>query len=138
MANGVLTQTAGPRKISVPLTKVVIGVGVGLVQLGAQKFDEGRGNDPNKITSAQNVVPLVLTAVGIVLSIMKGANMRSIGNDLALVGGTLSTLRLSTIVSATAATRRFGGRKVSLRRGFAGASRSVMPYGMSANLSSLG
>ena len=139
MANGVLTTTAGPRQIKIPLTKVVIGVGVGLIQLAAIRLDQSAGRSPISISSAQNIVPLVLTAVGIVMSIMKGASVRSIGNDLALVGGTLATLSLSRIVTATngVAGRRFG-RSTSLRRGAPMASRSTMPYGMSANLSSLG
>lgn len=143
MANGLLglAQTAGPKKITVPLTKIAVGVGGGVIQLIATRLDQSRGTDPTNIMAIQNIAPLAMTGVGIILSLMKKASMRGLGNDLALVGGALSVLRLSTIVSSRAATRRFGGRSISLRRGSGAvmAQRTAsMPYGMSVNLSSLG
>lgn len=143
MANG-LVQQAGPKKISVPLTKIVIGAGLGLVQLAAIASDRAAMRNPTKITAAQNFVPIIFLIAGVGLSLAKNASARAIGNDIAVVSGAFAVLFLSKALTLGNGLRggMFGSRGISLRRG-AGAvmqqRTNPMSYGGSAaSFSALG
>lgn len=118
MANGIQTVEQRPRRIEVPLTRVVTGVAIGLVEIGAEFADERLGRPANKITSIQVITPLVGVAAGIALSLMKNKSMRIVGNDLSVGFGAIAVLKLGNILRSTIQTRKIkNAREISLRRG---------------------
>jgi len=106
------------RKIEVPLTRVVTGVGVGLTEVAAEFVDESRNKPATDITAAQNLLPIIGTAAGIGLALTKNKTMRMIGNDMAVGYGAIATLKLGNIARSTITGRKLKKLKeISLMRG---------------------
>ena len=65
------------------LKRVVIGAAVGGVQVLAEDNDAKSGKAPDSIRALQNLVPISLTAIGAVLTVVpKKNNLRTIGADI--------------------------------------------------------
>lgn len=106
------------RKIEVPLTRVVTGVAVGLSEVAAEFVDETRLKPSTDITAIQNILPIVGTAAGIGLALMKNKTARNIGNDMAVGYGAIATLKLGNLARATITGRKFKKMKeIQLQRG---------------------
>ena len=106
------------RKIEVPLTRVVTGVGIGLTEVAAEFIDESRAKPSTDITAIQNILPLVGTAAGIALALMKNKTARMIGNDMSVGYGTIATLKLGNLARATITGRKLKKlRQIQLKRG---------------------
>ena len=107
MANGNnQLQEQRPRRIEVPLTRVVTGVAIGHVEIGAEVVDERLNRPANSIRSVQVITPLVGVAAGIALSLMKNKSMRIVGNDLSVGFGALAVLKLGNVIRSTIQTRK--------------------------------
>ena len=116
--NNALAMIKNPRKIEVPLVRVVTGVGVGLIEVAAEVVDERRNKLSNDITAAQNIVPVVGTIVGIGMSLLNNDTARNIGNDIAVSFGAIATLKLANVARNTIALRKLKKlRELSIVRG---------------------
>ena len=117
MANNAVTITV-PRKVIVPLTRVVTGVAIGLVNVAAEFADESLGIPARQFQNVQTILPIVGTVAGIGLSLTKNNAMRVIGNDMAVGFGTIATLKLGNVARAALAGRKMKNlRQVALSRG---------------------
>lgn len=106
------------RKIEVPLTRVVTGVGIGLTEVAAVFVDESRNVSPNDITAIQNILPVVGLVGGVALALMKNKTARTIGNDMAVGYGTIATLKIGNVIRATIQGKKLKKLKeISLMRG---------------------
>lgn len=126
--NGAMTVTT-PRKISVPLVRVVTGVAVGLSEVAAEFIDESRSKLANDVTSAQVLLPVVGTVVGIGMGMMKNKSARKVGNDIAVGYGAIATLKLGNVARGTISARKLKKlRSLTVSRGGGHvASRSIAP-----------
>jgi len=116
MVNGITVTV--PRKVIVPLTRVVTGVAIGLVEVAAEFADESLGIPARQIQNVQTILPIVGTVAGIGLSLTKNNAMRVIGNDMAVGFGTIATLKLGNVARAALAGRKMKNlRQVALSRG---------------------
>ncbi len=116
MVNGITVTV--PRKVIVPLTRVVTGVAIGLVEVAAEFADESLGIPARQIQNVQTILPLVGVAAGIGLSLTKNNAMRVVGNDMAVGFGTIATLKLGNVARAALAGRKMKNlRQVALGRG---------------------
>lgn len=107
-----------PRKIEVPLVRVVTGVAVGLIEVGAEVIDERTNKLSNDITAIQNITPVVGTVIGIGMSLMKNETARNIGNDIAVGFGAIATLKLANVARNTIALKKLKKlRELSIVRG---------------------
>lgn len=126
--NGALQQVSNPRKIEVPLVRVVTGVAVGLIEVAAEVVDEKRNKLSNDITSVQNIVPVVGTVVGIVMSLTKNKSVRNVGNDIAVGFGAIATLKLANVARNTIAVKKLKKlRELSISRGGGISQKGVTP-----------
>ena len=137
MVNGQQMQEQRPKRIEVPLTRVVTGASIGLIEVAAEFADERLARDSNSIKSIQVITPLVGVAAGIGLSLMKNKTMRIIGNDLGVGFGAISVLKLTNLVRKGLATRKIKkAREIALRQGSGQLVTNNSTYGgKSANLS---
>lgn len=119
MANAIgPTTVQTPRKIEVPLVRVVTGVAVGLSEVAAEFIDESRGKRPEDITSFQVLLPIVGTVAGIGMGLMKNKSARKVGNDLAVGYGAIATLKLGNLARSTISGRKLKKlRQISISRG---------------------
>lgn len=125
--NGAL-QVSNPRKIEVPLVRVVTGVGVGLIEVAAEFADEKLNKLSNDITAVQNITPIVGTVIGIGMSLMKNKSVRNVGNDLAVGFGAIATLKLANVARNTIAIKKLKKlRELSISRGGAVATKGINP-----------
>lgn len=129
MANNAITIQV-PRKVIVPLTRVVTGVAIGLVNVAAEFADESLGLPARQLRNVQTILPLVGVVAGIGLALTKSASMRVIGNDMAVGFGTIATLRLGNVARAALAGRKMKKlQQVALGRG---SSQIIQSRGISA------
>ena len=129
MANNAITIQV-PRKVIVPLTRVVTGVAIGLVNVAAEFADESLGLPARQLRNVQTILPIVGVVAGIGLDLTKSASMRVIGNDMAVGFGTIATLRLGNVARAALAGRKMKNlRQVALGHG---SSQIIQSRGISA------
>ena len=138
MANGNSPlQVQTPRKIEVPLVRVVTGVAVGLSEVAAEFVDEKRNKSSNDITAIQNLLPVVGTVVGIGMGLMKNKQIRKVGNDLAVGYGAIATLKLGNLARSTIQARKLKKlRQIASSRGGQVQGRSIAP-GTSNSISTM-
>ncbi len=129
MVNNAVTIQV-PRKVIVPLTRVVTGVAVGLVNVAAEFADESLGLPARQFQNVQTILPIIGTVAGIGLALTKNQAMRVIGNDAAVGFGAIATLRLGNVARAALAGRKMKNlRQVALGRG---SSQIIQSRGISA------
>ena len=120
------TQVTTPRKIEVPLVRVVTGVAVGLSEVAAEFVDESRNKPATDITAVQNLLPIIGTGAGIVMGLMKNKSIRKVGNDIAVGYGALATLKLGNLARSTIQARKLKKlRQISIQRGGSPQGRSI-------------
>lgn len=131
MANNNAVTIQVPRKVIVPLTRVVTGVAIGLTEVAAEFADESLGIPARNFQSVQVIYPIVGTVAGIGLALTKNRTMRVIGNDMAVGFGTIATLKLGGVARASLSARKLKKlRQGGLSRG------SVSPGSVSHGISS--
>lgn len=131
MANNNAVTIQVPRKVIVPLTRVVTGVAIGLTEVAAEFADESLGIPARNFQSVQVIYPIVGTVAGIGLALTKNRTMRVIGNDMAVGFGTIATLKLGGVARASLSARKLKKlRQGGLSRG------SVSPGSASHSISS--